>query len=136
MKVFYWLGATFNREKTVRQIPYREVRVTWNQSPSKYYLSHAQPLQRQSRCTKTVLLFSRFSAKRRVRSKMTGMGNILATVALAVPLIAWLRGTFLFGAPQYLVGARALRAPREHHHSLEIQFSCYPDSPGATEVRL
>lgn len=32
---------------------------------------------------------------------MTGMGNILATVALAVPLIAWLRGTFLFGAPHY-----------------------------------
>jgi len=44
---------------------------------------------------------------------MTGMGTFLATVALAVPLITWLRGTFFFVAPPYEL-AHALR-PRENN---------------------
>lgn len=58
--------------------------MTQNQRPKKYSLSWARLLQRRSRCTKTVLLVSRFAVKRDVRSRMTGMGTFLATVALAV----------------------------------------------------
>jgi len=39
------------------------------------------------------------------------MGSLLATVLLAVPLIAWLRGTFLFG-DSLLKLARFSSAPR------------------------
>ncbi|MGE5818578.1 MAG: hypothetical protein ACM37Z_11180 [Deltaproteobacteria bacterium] len=42
---------------------------------------------------------------------MTGMGTFLATVVLAVPLAAWLNGTFLMEAPQ-LGLARIPPAPR------------------------
>lgn len=82
-----------------------------SQRPTKYYLSHARPLQPQSRCTKTVLPFSRFFANRHVRSKLTGMGNILATVALAVPLISWLCGTLLLSTSRLRL-ARVPSAPR------------------------
>ncbi|PYT67140.1 MAG: hypothetical protein DMG39_24775 [Acidobacteria bacterium] len=39
------------------------------------------------------------------------MGTFLAAVALAVPLISWLRGTFFFRAPEYGL-ARTPFAPR------------------------
>ncbi|PYU11086.1 MAG: hypothetical protein DMG37_18070 [Acidobacteria bacterium] len=39
------------------------------------------------------------------------MGNILATVVLAVPLITWLRGTLLLGSSQLRL-ARIPSAPR------------------------
>jgi hypothetical protein len=62
------------------------------------------------------------------------MEALLATVALAVPLTSWFRGTFFFMAPQHGL-ARALRPLREQPHSMEFQFSYRPDSPGANEVR-
>ena len=97
--------------KSAPQFPSQKVPSKRDQRSTKYYLSHARPLQRRSRCTKTVLPFSRFFANRRVRSKMTGMGNILATVVLAVPLLTWLRGTLLIGTSQLRL-ARTPSAPR------------------------
>jgi len=49
--------------------------------------------------------------KLRVALKMTGMGTFLAIVLLAVPLVAWLRGTYLFDGPQLRL-ARLSKAPR------------------------
>jgi len=40
------------------------------------------------------------------------MGSLLATVLLAVPLIAWLRGTIFFDNSQLLKLARFSSAPR------------------------
>lgn len=65
---------------------------------------------------------------------MTGMGNILATVVLAVPLLSWLRGTLVLGTSQLRL-AHVPSVLRGKTHYLGFQFSCYPDSPGATEVR-
>jgi len=41
---------------------------------------------------------------------MTGMGNILATVVLAVPLLTWLCGTLLLGTFQLRLARTPLRA--------------------------
>lgn len=77
------------------------------------YLSLNFALQLPSRCTKTVLPVSRFFFQSRVRSKMTGMGALLAAVALAVPLTAWFRGTDLLSNFQYRL-APTPSAPREN----------------------
>ena len=63
---------------------------------------------------------------------MTGMGTFLTTVALDAPLINLALRNILFGSSSLGLGARAAR---ERRHSLEIQYSCCPDSPGAIEVR-
>ena len=42
---------------------------------------------------------------------MTGMGSLLATVLLAVPLIAWLSGAFILNDPRLKL-ARISGAPR------------------------
>ena len=53
---------------------------------------------------------------------MTGMGTFLATVLLAVPLIAWLRGTILFDGPQLKL-ARISTAPRGKSRTSQKSYS-------------
>lgn len=65
---------------------------------------------------------------------MTGMGNFLATVVLAVPLMAWLRGTFLFGTPPCRL-ARIPSAPCEKYPNSQKSYSPgAPNLAGADEV--
>ena len=57
------------------------------------------------------------------------MGSLLATVLLAVPLTAWLGGTFLLRGSQPQL-ARFSSAARCLPHLPEILFSCNRHAPG------
>ena len=66
---------------------------------------------------------------------MTGMGSLLATTLLAVPLTAWLSRTILIEGPQLRL-ARSSNAPRGLFPiSWNSNFSRNPDPLGVDEVR-
>jgi len=72
---------------------------------------------------KTVLWVSSFRIRLRVTSRSTGMGSLLVTVFLAVPLFAWLGGTLLLDDSQLKLARFSSAQARELPNLRKILFS-------------